>query len=194
MKLKIFPEERIEGRKELIAAEMTEKLKKERKEEKARLTVPIEEIEDLDELEDRLEDNGYDANEQFDRETERIEEFIKALPSCLLLTAGFCAREEGFRCFCPCSAKAAKWRELAKCSNVLGNVCSKKGDFNDPNALFDHICDKAETDILHAKVKEFLMKLFADYCAPNLSHQGLYKKGSPDYEKALAHEKREQER
>jgi hypothetical protein len=87
-----------------------------------------------------------------------------------------------------------KWRKLANCSVDLGDVCSKKGDFNDPNGLMDHLGEKAKTSILHAKVKEYLEKLFADYWGPNISHKGLYKKASPEYIKADVQEKRDNNR
>ena len=65
-------------------------------------------------------------NDEFDL----IQKFIKALPSCILLTLPVSAK----MCFCPCGNKMEKWQKLVNCQfiNEDGGCGNNKQGFLTP--------------------------------------------------------------
>lgn len=164
------------------------------------------------------DDDDYDSQTSWDAEDDRLclqrfsmrdhdtelkERFIRALPTCILLTVGFDVSgwvDAKERCFCPCGDKMKKWRQLANC-NFMDNDdhCggNKQGFFTDPNALMDHLRTKkavGSTYGLHGLVFEYLKRLYHNYWPESgLSHKGLYIKGDDNYRAAEKIEKRKNE-
>lgn len=202
-------EERKQKNEEIIK-EMVSALHKEQAEKKKPIQNDEEDEYELDEYEqfDRImaEDGRADHKRlwRIDEETTRIEDFIRALPTCLLLTVGFDAsghidmsERAKERCFCPCGVKMKRWRKLAHCEFIHDDdddACHAKnrGVFDIPNNLVAHLRDKKNTGTyrLHGRVLEYLDKLYSNYWPNGLKHKALYIPGDANYKKAEIEEKR----
>jgi hypothetical protein len=198
----------MDERKRVIIEEMVSTLCKEQAERK-KLVPDDEEDEDEEELDEaelrereieRLTGDGDNFHERLqwiDDETNQIEWFLRALPSCLLLTIGFDVSGQVYvneRCFCPCGDKMKKWREHTGCNFFDDDVCTakNKGVFDNPNNLVAHLRAKGNSGTyrLHGRVLHYLEELYRNYWPKSgLSHKGLYIKGDGDYEKAEKEEK-----
>jgi hypothetical protein len=92
------------------------------------------------------------------------EAFIRALPTCLLLTVGFNFMDNQ-RCFCPCGKKMKRWRERNDLQfiDAHGLACSGKnsGCFDSPSSLRQHLAAHAG-DCFHPLVVEYLTLLYSN--------------------------------
>jgi hypothetical protein len=121
-----------------------------------------EESEEDDIESDRL---VYHKKSQIASDIAQKEAFIRALPTCLLLTVGF-NFPDNTRCFCPCSIKMRKWRELNNLQFIDydGPGCHGKnsGYFKCPDNLKQHLIalQNEGNNHFHGLVLEYLNLLY----------------------------------
>ena len=91
---------------------------------------------------------------QIDQETDRLEHFIRALPSCYLLTI---ESDHGF--YCPCGRKMKHWRSLVGCDYINDRVCPNENVFSDRASLVAHLNEKERHDRYHEYILLYLTNL-----------------------------------
>jgi len=117
--------------------------------------------------------------------------FLKALPDCEPLTAGFMLLPGSSQkcCFCPCSRRLSHWRSQSVLWNQHDDSAAAGGQpphafrecdkdrkatvFHAPG-LLSHVKDlKKSGDWWHWIIGEYLNRLFLHYMGPNLPHKAL---------------------
>ena len=100
---------------------------------------------------------GPETESTIDYETERrLEPFIRALPSCYLLTI---ESDHGF--YCPCGRKMEHWRSLAGCEYIYDwEFCPKENVFSNRASLMAHLYEHERRDMYHQYIVVYLNYLY----------------------------------
>ena len=92
-------------------------------------------------------------------------------------------------CFCPCSKKGHKWREIFEVTGLDDSdqcdSCSKTKPMS-PNAFMDHLVKVGENRkaSLHQLVDKYLRALWGDCWGKGIGHKALYKPGDAMHKKS----------
>jgi len=139
-----------------------------------------------------------------------IVNFIKALPFCVPLYAGFHTinvfANSDECCYCPCARQLKRWRAKHNLHGITecdrGGSSRPKGVYK-PQALMAHLevksgrsngSNQLESCHFHSIVWYFMWKVYEDHWAPGIHHKGLYKGNDEGFRKAEARENQKTQR
>ena len=130
---------------------------------------------------DSSSDSDDSSDPSFDNEysADTIRKFADALKSNFIVDSSFhCVTESNF-CFCPCSSKAQKWRDIFGVTGLSdSDKCEKKSPMK-RQGIMAHLeaVGKNRKAVLHQLVHKYLTMLWYDSQGKVICHKALYKPG-----------------
>ena len=121
---------------------------------------------------------------------ETIKKFANVLKSNFIVDSSFHDLSISMFCFCPCSTKLHKWREIFDVTGLRDSdqcdSCSKTMPMK-PQGIMDHLktVGKNRKAVLHRLVYQYLRVLWYDSGGNRLCHEALYKPGDKNHKKGV---------